>query len=375
MSTLAESIEPRHAAAALDALDALGKAGGRVEASLRRSATNALMDFMAPTVRAELYRSPAEVLGVLAEVGAIDYVQGEPPPGLDIAWRSIVLSITKRDDFDASRLAPLRERAASFDPSKSWAVVGSPQSRAIARALRKPLHDKAGRALGALAAQVGTSKDSTSSIVKAMEIVGYVKCERGSRKTYSIELTKLVPRSWLIDETPEPEPIAVDDDDAAVDALLAAADVEPVEVVDVEDEPLPDVEPVAIVDEEDFAVQSANANDVAFALLELVMARARTSLEPDHRMAFLQTELDDARHKIAQTTEYAAALRRQLGEASDELVATKQERNMLRQRLASVERNLADVLRRNGTQTTAAFRDGVQHALDKIMRDLPSARA
>jgi hypothetical protein len=154
------------------------------------------------------------------------------------------------------------------------------------------------------------------------------------------------------------------------------------------DEPAPADEPVAPepepdeVDEpveplpepEDFA-QSANAHDVAFALLNLVLAKAKDALAPDHRVAFLASELNEAQRRLASATEYGAALRRRLEAATDELVATKDERNALRVRCRSVEYNLNELMRQTGTTSTAAFRDGVQHALNGLMRELPKANA
>jgi chromosome segregation ATPase len=110
------------------------------------------------------------------------------------------------------------------------------------------------------------------------------------------------------------------------------------------------------------------AKAVALSLLEQVVDIVSGKRSDGIELGRLQSELAAASQRLGDQVEDSAKLRRRLRETEDELVATKRERDGLRQRLRAAEHNLSVA---TGADVRRVIDAEVHKRVAQVMREVP----
>lgn len=212
-----------------------------------------------------------------------------------------------------------------------------------------PIEDHGGLATETLhrAATANGYRGSSSALSQLLhDSPDLVEREIRGKRCFRIELVAL-PASWVDRlELEEPEPPTELE--------------EPPTELELEEEPEPELEEP---EPWDLEIAGAVATSLLTRVVEIINAGR---YDADGRAG---RDLEDARRRLYEQTEYAEKLRRQVREVGDELAAVKHERDGLRSRLRLVEENLRKA---TGTDVARQVDALVREQLDRVMRARPA---
>jgi regulator of replication initiation timing len=295
-----------------------------------------------------------------------------------------------------------------IDPeSPAWGVAtcAKPGRLAVLAVLWRdgPVKDWSGSATGVLADRALELTDDLPAFVRPMFTAqGFAPCiERDTRgkRTYSIRLVAL-PERWLPEvehqarrrvpsalqssiqtrsgdtgteaprqasvPTPAPDVLDVVRQKAAQSRQEAPGAAPAVEGEHRLDEAAP-----AVLEPQEPGLPEELAAAVATALLARVVEVLSKGVEGP-QVAQLQAALDAAAERLGTQVDYAGKLRRDLRAAGDEVVALRQERDGLRERLRAAEHNLKVATSQDSQRIIDAE---VRRQLDRMMRQAPTHRS
>jgi len=292
------------------------------------------------------------------------------------------------DDADFGELAGFDPTSRSF--RHSFAL--RPSTLAVLKALWRhgTINDRSGLAVGRLAERVRTTDGlepvSMNAVLTTPLMKQAVERVTSGRRTMQVSLVAL-PRTWLAKVEG-----ALGEHPAEPDVLRQLQDIQQRNRAVVEQrqlwpaavpEPAPGVEMMqhAIAANEQARPEPAVGTDahmeVADAVATALMARVVEIISNNGtnvlavKNAQLTGEIAQLQKRLGEQVGFVDRLRRDLREAQDEVIATKHERDGLRQRLQSAEHNLKVA---TGADAQRIIDAEVRRAVDQMMRQAPGSQ-
>lgn len=221
---------------------------------------------------------------------------------------------------------------------------------------------QSGRATGMLAADAGLAGAQVTPVLASPAMEPCLERELNGRRTYWIRLVAL-PEKWL--QFVEPPAVADEEPAAPEPADIEAGSVDSEELEAPGSDQL-DAEPGEAGSDPAPALEVSHA--VALSLLTQVVEIITAGRGDAHELSRMRLDVVDLSERLGGQVSESDKLRRQLRETGDELLALRQERDGLRQRLRIAEHNLTvatsgDVQRVIDTE--------VRKRLDTMMRQAP----
>lgn len=235
-----------------------------------------------------------------------------------------------------------------------WSEMRAPVVGALWRHGR--YEHRTGFATAKLAADAGLELRQCGAVLKAPVMDFCIDASRRGKRTYHLQLIAL-PERW-IERVIDSEP------------ALRVVPHETIEATHTELVPLTHTpltpSPLSVIDIDQPALEVAQA--VATALLAQVVDIISHGHASGAEVEQLRVELAALSARLGDQVGDSQKLRRQLREASDELVAVKEERDGLRRRAMIAEQNLKTATSGDVNRMIDAE---VRKRLDKLMREVP----